>query len=185
MMMRCVMPDFRTLWCQRPVYVVLALGLSLLNGCTTPKAGSDGPGIIETHATIETLRPVAHQSPLPHQTEIRVTSWYSDGSRQTRTGLWGWDFNADGRFDMVEVLGRDGKRAAIVYDFNFDGRVDMTENADGSRKLAGGQPMPVPPDAPNQRLSPKATSAWPTSIRDSEVAPPVLPSDDGTQLPLN
>ena len=171
----------------------IVLAMVFTSACATPSQKSDGPQVIETHSTIETLGTKEHDQPFPSQTEIRVTSWYSDGSRQTRTGLWGWDFNSDGRFDMVEVMGRDGNRAAVVYDFNFDGRVDMTESADGVRKLAGGQPMPLPPDLPKSTQR-EAKPYWPFSKgdsglrdhrgRDSGEAPPLLPHEDDSQVPL-
>ena len=38
-----------------------------------------------------------------------------------------WDFNNDGQYDYLEVLGRAGEITLRAYDLDFDGKVDIVE----------------------------------------------------------
>ena len=67
--------------------------------------------------------------PLPNRTQILVDWTYSDGAKHSKEEFRGWDVNHDGRFDMVEVLDKEGKPVAWAYDFNGDSVIDTVEHA--------------------------------------------------------
>jgi hypothetical protein len=72
-------------------------------------------------------------APLPDRTEIMVNWTFSDGSQKTQEGFRGWDFDHDGRFEMLEVLDQNGKPAMWAYDFNADGVIDLVKKVENLR----------------------------------------------------
>lgn len=66
-----------------------------------------------------------YAEPLPNKQNIHVTWHYSDGTSKRVLAYRGWDFNKDGRIDMLEVLALDGTPEAIAFDFDGDGVIDM------------------------------------------------------------
>ncbi len=63
--------------------------------------------------------------PLPHYRSIFLEWHYSDGSVQRTLGFHGWDFNRDGRIDMVEEVNKNATVPLRAYDFDFDGNPDI------------------------------------------------------------
>jgi len=102
----------------------------LCAGCAS--SGEAPPGADETvdggYYTLRTAPTVRHARPLPAQTDVLVDWHDAKGGTTTVTGFRGWDFMGDGRFQMVEVLGPDGKATSYVYDFDADGSVDKVDD---------------------------------------------------------
>ena len=68
--------------------------------------------------------------PLPDETDILIEWHYSDGSTTRTVGFRGWDFDRDGRFEMVEVLDPSAHVTRRVLDFDGDGRIDVIQAAE-------------------------------------------------------
>ncbi len=110
----------------------MALGAALVAllaaGCAgTPTAGDAELGG-ETHYTLKRGDRKVHPKPLPTETPILVDHFQGDGSKVTSAGFRGWDFNGDGRFEMVDVLNEDGSVQARLFDFDEDGRADLVRH---------------------------------------------------------
>jgi len=98
----------------------------LAAGCASDRQqGASEP--VRTYYTLRAGAFMPHQAPLPNATDILVTWHDSKGASREVLGFRGWDFEGDGRFEMIEVLGQNGTPTAYVYDFNGDGRVDVTK----------------------------------------------------------
>jgi hypothetical protein len=61
---------------------------------------------------------------VPQKTKILVHWTFEDGYEQSFPGFYGWDFDGDGRFEMLEILGPKGRVKNQVFDFDGDGKVD-------------------------------------------------------------
>lgn len=106
--------------------VIIPALLMLFASCVT-SSGGDGDTLENTHYTLHKGKTVIHPTPLPSETPILVDWFDTEGNMKTTNGFRGWDFNGDGRFEMVEVLGTDGIVQARVYDFDGDGTTDLTK----------------------------------------------------------
>jgi hypothetical protein len=85
--------------------------------------------IERTHFSLIKGDAVTASNELPVYYPIWVV-WYRGEVEVSRElGYRGWDFNSDGRIDLVEMLtkGESPAVTARVYDFNFDGTVDLHE----------------------------------------------------------
>lgn len=105
------------------VFMVVCL-VALTSACASTQGESDELGG-ETHYTLKRGEPTVHPKPLPVETPIIVKRFKSDGTSVASEGFRGWDFNDDGRFEMVDVLNADGSVQARLYDFDEDGLTDM------------------------------------------------------------
>lgn len=168
------------LWCRGSLLHLSPSGIGILavvvvfavSACTTLDPKDQDGKIIKTHYTLRAGDRKLNPPPLPAKTPISVDWHYSDGSSSTISGFRGYDFDGDGRFEMVEVLKKDGTIQSYVYDFDHDGRVDqvtphdartgatpLVEDAqlpDVYREFTG--PMPTPPLAVTpDELSPALT----------------------------
>jgi hypothetical protein len=110
------------------VRTVAALaGLVCLAACATLD-GTDPDHPRRTHYVLKQGATMPFPRPLPDETDILVDWHYDNGSVQTVTGFRGWDFDGDGRYEMVEVLTETGATQAAVFDFDGDGRIDRTRD---------------------------------------------------------
>jgi hypothetical protein len=100
----------------------VVLGLA---ACVTPSA-DDKESAKRTHYTLKLGKKTAYHPPLPTRTDIEVTWHYSNGATETLSGYRGWDFDGDDRFEMIEVLAKDGAVQSRVYDFDGAGEIDRT-----------------------------------------------------------
>lgn len=102
--------------------------LSVVGACvacaTTQEQGPEKP--VKTHYTLSTEETVIHPSPLPRETPVDVEWFYSNGDSKKQRGYTGWDFDGDGRFEMVEVHAENTSVQATVFDFDGDGEIDKT-----------------------------------------------------------
>lgn len=113
---------------------LILIGGSTLGGCVT---GSDtSNSVAPTHYTLQVGERVPHPAPLPDETKILVKQHGQDGAVLARAGFRGWDFNKDGRFEMVDVLNEDGSLQVRAFDFDGDGVIDE-QKAAIKPKLAG------------------------------------------------
>jgi hypothetical protein len=78
-----------------------------------------------SHYTISRGTVQPNPYPLPDYTPVYL-DWHLMGGGMNRTLAYqSWDFDKDGRLDMVEILRKDGSREAFVFDFDGDGHPDM------------------------------------------------------------
>jgi len=102
-----------------------------LVGCST----SEKPKLVEsndlkpTHYTLRLGEVTENKNPLPRYTPILIDWHYKNGAVKSKLGYKGWDFNRDGRFDMVQILKEDSTVDYTVFDFDFNGTIDMTEKS--------------------------------------------------------
>lgn len=85
--------------------------------------------VVPSFYTLKEGVKVSYEAPLPNKTEIMVNWTYSDGGKKTQEGFRGWDFDHDGRFEMLEVLDPSGKPTMWAYDFNADGVIDLVQKS--------------------------------------------------------
>ncbi len=118
---------------QKATGLVYLLGLVLfVFGCSTTEEKPEKE--VKTHYTLKLGKTKEHGNPLPDETIILV-DWHSkDGKVKTVDGFRGWDFNEDGRFEMIEVLDQHAKAHTYVYDFDGDGVIDKVVG-DGESKI--------------------------------------------------
>lgn len=112
---------------QRPSTILAwYLGLNLaVCACSTTDGDDKARPKTNTYYTLQPGDKKVNPAPLPAETPIAVDWHHSDGSSRTIKGFRGFDFDGDGRFEMVEVLKSDGSIQSYVYDFDSDGRVDQ------------------------------------------------------------
>ena len=101
----------------------------LIYGCaTTPEEPGSKP-IERTHFSLLKGDAVKASSELPVYYPVWVV-WYRGEVEVSRElGFRAWDFNGDGRIDMVEALSRveTPEVTARAYDFHFEGAIDLYE----------------------------------------------------------
>jgi hypothetical protein len=100
----------------------------LLAACSTTSKDDDQDGLTRTHYLLEVGEKIPHPAPLPTETKIVVQWHLKNGETRRVEGFKGWDFNRDGRFEMVDVLNEDGTLQSRAFDFDGDGTIDGTEN---------------------------------------------------------
>lgn len=83
---------------------------------------------------------IENNKPLPDMTKLMVNWTYSDGEKKEQEGFRGWDFDHDGRFEMLEVLDTQGKPYMWAYDFDGDGVVDAVDKEKDSRSEGDDRP---------------------------------------------
>ena len=80
--------------------------------------------VTETHFTLENGTFIKHPPPLPDEIPVSKVVHSSDGTKEALVGYRMWDFNHDGRADLIETLNGAGQTERFEYDFNFDGQID-------------------------------------------------------------
>jgi hypothetical protein len=100
-------------------FLVVATGCASIGPWSAEKAAPK-----PLYYTLRAGTAVTNTSPLPSYTPIFVDWHFDRGPVETRLGFKAWDFNSDGRFDMVESLSDSGVSEAS-FDFDFDGRIDF------------------------------------------------------------
>ena len=126
------MANFSSIFPKKRIIFILCSILSFLLGfsCSTTDNMTKEvavPADKPTHYTLRLGDAVNHQKPLPAYRPILIDWHYKNGAVKTAMGYHGWDFNQDGRLDMVEVLKENGETNTYVFDFDFDGEIDMTQ----------------------------------------------------------
>ena len=94
-----------------------------------------GKPVVPSFYTLKEGVKIQYAAPLPNKTEIMVNWTYSDGGKKTQEGFRGWDFDHDGRFEMLEVLDTSGKPTMWAYDFNADGVIDFVQKAEQVQRV--------------------------------------------------
>lgn len=110
----------------RAFFAIITLGY--LSACAS-FGSDDETASIDTHYTLREGRQIQHAPPLPRETEILVDWHQDDGGTRTVLGFRGYDFGGDARYEMIQVLNKDGSVQATLFDFDGDGRVDRTDQA--------------------------------------------------------
>ncbi|MGE0172896.1 MAG: hypothetical protein AB7T49_08930 [Oligoflexales bacterium] len=96
---------------------LICLLVAGLSGCSSIAAGQKE----ETYLTVGNT--VNNPEPLPNMTEI----WLVQGAdtEVSRTLAYrGWDYNHDGRIDMLEKTSSTGEVTDRFFDYDFDGKID-------------------------------------------------------------
>lgn len=119
----------------KPLVLIAAavFDFSILSCATTPPPSQVDP-LTRTHCTLQIGEKIPNPTPLPEETKILVNWHLLNGSKVTSVGFRGWDFNRDGRYEMVDVLNEDGTLQARVYDFDGDGVIDDTTPVTGESR---------------------------------------------------
>lgn len=100
-----------------------------MEGCFgTAEKSADEP-VSRIHYTLENGETVNHPKPLPNEIPVYIKWHMSDGSVEKLLGFRGWDFNRDGKFEMLEILNEDGSIQSYSYDFDGDGNIDAVADA--------------------------------------------------------
>ena len=104
--------------------------LSILTySCVTPPEPPKEEPVERTHFSLLKGDVEKYSSELPSYYPIWVV-WYRGEVEVSRElGFRGWDFNDDGRIDLVEVMSKSepAEVTARAYDFHFDGAIDVSE----------------------------------------------------------
>ena len=103
---------------------ILLLISVIVLGCSTTDSAKDAP-VTKTHYLLTTGDSEVHQGLLPNETPVFVEWHYSNGDRKKQKGFTGWDFDGDGRFEMVDVLAEDHGVDTTIFDFDGDGKIDQ------------------------------------------------------------
>ena len=93
---------------------------------TTEKV-SDSPEPQISSYTLRLDDPLRHLKPLPDKFPITVVIHFADGSQKDYVAANGWDFNSDGRIDMMQIRDKDGDDTAYVFDFDGDSKPDFVK----------------------------------------------------------
>jgi hypothetical protein len=93
-------------------------------GCSTTETSQNEP-LKRTHYLLTTGDTEVNSGLLPNETPVFVEWHYSNGDRKKHKGFSGWDFDGDGRFEMVDVINEDSAVQATVFDFDSDGKIDQ------------------------------------------------------------
>ncbi|NRA43716.1 MAG: hypothetical protein HRU09_02040 [Oligoflexales bacterium] len=72
--------------------------------------------------------PVSFSMPLPDLTKVYREKYKGDKLLSQSLAYRVWDFNKDGRYDLVEVINEKGDVELRAYDLDFDGKVDEVEH---------------------------------------------------------
>ncbi len=103
--------------------IFLLISLPLL-ACSTTETAQDSP-VTKTHYVLTTGDSEVHHGLLPNETPVFIEWHYSNGDRKKHKGFTGWDFDGDGRFEMVDVLAEANDVDTTIFDFNGDGTIDQ------------------------------------------------------------
>jgi hypothetical protein len=114
----------------KSLLIVAILGAVLAASCVEKKQD----GIAEVPVTkvsfdLERGESVRHAEPLPSKTTLQVVWTMSDGTKQKGDLFRAWDFDRDGRFDMLEQLNKQGDVVSWGMDFDGDGTIDRSSEA--------------------------------------------------------
>jgi hypothetical protein len=110
--------------------------IAVFGGCASlpGKTTAAGEGVVPTEKRLVRGDTLKNFSPLPSVTSIAVLQSFSDGHQERHPGFVEYDFNRDGRPDMLEILSPEGQPAAYAYDFDFDGKIDGIERVEAVQK---------------------------------------------------
>ena len=113
-------------------FIFALLAGAILAGCFTTAAKQPESGVATAKQAPKVIAYdvkqgpwVAHNQPLPAEQNVFIDWYYSDGSVVRQRAYRGWDFNADGRFDMLEALDAERKTSARLFDFTGNGKIDL------------------------------------------------------------
>jgi hypothetical protein len=112
--------------------IFLLISLPVL-GCSTTETSQNSP-VMKTHYLLTTGDTEIHQGLLPSETPVLVEWHYSNGDRKKHKGYTGWDFDGDGRFEMVDVLAESSGVETTIFDFDGDGKIDQQLKTHPSEK---------------------------------------------------
>lgn len=120
-------------------FILIPLILSILVvGCATTQKKPDTSDSTEAAVNGVGYKPVYvmvqgkwEQSypPMANKLPFYYQEWQEGEVKSVSEGYVGWDFNNDGRIDMVQSLNSQGKAIETAFDFDLDGSVDYVEKA--------------------------------------------------------
>ena len=160
-------------------------GFLVVSGCVTGEADDEGAMTGETHYTLHRGETKIHPAPLPSETPIMVERFKPGGGSVTSEGFRGWDFNGDGKFEMVDVLGPEGRVEARLYDFDADGTIDEKTMTEALRRQPPRHELHEPGFAPSSEPpigleNQKVHASLEPSADDGRPTAPAFPLEPGT-----
>ncbi len=109
---------------------VFGLIISILGaGCVSTEKTVEAPKEVPqvTHFVLDPAPTIHAQAPLPDVTPFYVKVYSEQQLLERRLAYKAWDFNKDGKPDMLEYFDDHGEVIRRAYDFNGDGKVDREE----------------------------------------------------------
>jgi hypothetical protein len=99
--------------------------LSILAGAcaTTEKTVAEKPK--PTHFTLKMQKEEVGDKLVPTGYPIHVDWYEGEQLMVSEPAFRGWDFNGDGRIEMLEQVDTATNNVKLFYDFDFDGRIDV------------------------------------------------------------
>lgn len=96
---------------------------SLVCGCQTTKKASEEAEKIQFVIEKGAIEP--NTGAIPQYIPVYVKTMKGQEVVDKKLGYRGWDFNKDGRIDMLEILDDKGLVSTTAFDFDLDGTVDL------------------------------------------------------------
>lgn len=166
-----------TIWKNQSMIRLLQVGAltlaAALGGCAT--TGEEGDLHGETHYVLRRGETKHHPAPLPSETTIMVEKFKAEGGSTVSEGFRGWDFDGDGKFEMVDVLAANGHIQSRIYDFDGDGHIDDRALAEAAKAAElPSHPMNDPGFAPSSEPPVKPEAA----LQGVGLSPVIMPAAD-------
>ncbi len=102
---------------------ILAVGCASTEKTEEPSKEAPQP----THFVLDPAPVLKGDDPLPDLTAVYVKVYAVDRLVERRLAYKAWDFNKDGKADLLEYVDAEGHVIRRAYDFNSDGKVDREE----------------------------------------------------------
>ena len=131
---------------------------------------------------------IHHSAPLPSYIPVDNPLYVGEAAVGMGADFLAWDFNRDGRIDMVEKYKSKGKIEFRAFDFNFDGKVDVKVGANNgahiyyrSGKRTG--KMPTPPSKKSQKSDQNMKVQAGAEATKTKASPAKMPAEKTADTP--
>ena len=99
--------------------VFVSIFILFVAGCATES--------VPLHYEVSSLASSQSHSVLPKGSKIYLIESIDGELMRSETPFVGWDFDSDGRFDMLEIYDRENDRKSHAFDFDGDGQIDLVK----------------------------------------------------------
>ncbi len=108
---------------------LITLAMLALAGCVADGEKKVQPKLIEEPElpsySYKMGAPRLEKDPLPNLQPVYITNNLPSETAEPQLGYRGWDFDKNGRIDMLEIIDLNGNQVSSVFDFNGDGKLDL------------------------------------------------------------